>query len=217
MRTLAILPVKSFSRAKERLRRSLSPELRRELAEAMFTDVLSALGRSDEIDEILVVSADGRALPIARDHRARVIEDSELGHNAAAALGIQMAVRLGADRALLVPGDCPALDPDELDALLTCPAEPPSVRVVPDRHGTGTNALLLAPPAVIEPAFGPGSCRRHVALARAAGVEAEVVEVPTLAVDVDTPHDLDTLEALAAGASGAAVRTRALLSELSKC
>ena len=44
---------------------------------------------------------------------------------------------------LMVPGDCPALDRDELDALLDEPADSPSVVIVPDRHGSGTNACLL--------------------------------------------------------------------------
>ena len=69
----------------------------------------------------------------------------------------------------------------------------PGVTIVPDRHGTGTNALVLAPPAVMEPSFGPGSCARHAALARAAGVRVRVVEVPSLAFDVDTPDDLAAL------------------------
>jgi 2-phospho-L-lactate guanylyltransferase len=97
------------------------------------------------------------------------------------------------------------------------PVAPRSVVIVPDRHGTGTNALLLTPPNAIEPAFGPGSCRRHILLAEAARVSAEVVEVASLAVDIDTPEDLEALQALAAGAWDTAPRTRELLSELSKC
>ena len=127
MRTVAILPVKSFERAKYRLRQSVAPEVRRELAEAMFDDVLSALRRSHHLAEIVVVSAGGRARAIAHEHHARVVEDSELGHNAAASLGVQAALRMDAERALLVPGDCPAVDSHELDALLTGTLEPPDV------------------------------------------------------------------------------------------
>src|SRR5918992_1319244 len=72
------------------------------------------------------------------------------------------------ERALLVPGDCPALDPDELDALLRGFGGA-DVVIVPDRHGSGTNALLLTPPTVIAPAFGPGSFARHAARAAGAG------------------------------------------------
>jgi 2-phospho-L-lactate guanylyltransferase len=80
---------------------------------------------------------------------------------------------------------------------------------VPDRHGTGTNALLLTPPGVVEPAFGPGSFERHTALAHAAGATIEVAELPSLTLDIDTPEDLATLLA----GSAHAPRTRALLSE----
>jgi 2-phospho-L-lactate guanylyltransferase len=214
MRTLAILPVKSFTRAKERLRPGLSPELRRGLAESMFADVLSALARTEAIDAIYVVSAGESAREIAEAHGARVFKDGECGHNAAASLGIRAALEAGADRVLLVPGDCPALEPEELDALLARRADPPFVVIVPDRHGAGTNALLLTPPDAIEPAFGPGSCERHACLAERAGITSEVAEIPSLAIDIDTPEDLDALEALAA--AGTASRTRELLTTLTQ-
>jgi 2-phospho-L-lactate guanylyltransferase len=217
MRTLAILPIKRFSQAKQRLSDGLSPERRQTLAQAMFRDVLLALQQSSAIDELLVVTAGGVARRIAEDHGATVLEESEPGHNSAARLGIGAALRAGADRVLLVPGDCPALDPAELDALLARPAQLPSVVIVPDRHGTGTNALLMSPPDAMAPSFGPGSCRRHTENARAIGIQAEVVEVASLAMDVDTPDDLGALEAALGPGTGSAPRTRELLTELSKC
>jgi len=217
MRTLALLPVKSFWQAKQRLRDGLSPDRRRGLAEAMFVDVLTSLRQSELIAEILVVTAGDTAVEIAHAHGARVVEDGGRGHNAAAELGIEAALRLGAERALLVPGDCPALDSTELDELLARPVEPPCALVVPDRHGTGTNALLLTPPGTIAPSFGPDSCERHVAIARAAGVRVQVAHVPSLALDVDTPGDLEVLESAIGADSDAAPRTRELLSELSAC
>jgi 2-phospho-L-lactate guanylyltransferase len=192
VRTFAILPVKSFGVAKQRLRDGLDPATREALVEAMFTDVLDALVLAG-LDAIVVVTASPAARRIASERGATVLVDRETGHNAAAEVGLGAALQARADRALLVPGDCPALSPDELRHLLDLPIVSPSVLVVPDRHGTGTNALLLTPPDALGPSFGPGSCRRHVALAEAAGVTVEVVEVPTLAIDVDTPDDLDAL------------------------
>ena len=91
---------------------------------------------------------------------------------------------------LLVPGDCPALDPAQLTALLQSVEPAPSVVLVPDRHGTGTNGLMLHPPTAIEPSFGPGSRERHTALAEEAGASLRVEEMPSLVLDVDTPDDL---------------------------
>jgi 2-phospho-L-lactate/phosphoenolpyruvate guanylyltransferase len=125
---------------------------------------------------------------------------------------VRTAVARGASRVLLVPGDCPALDAAEVDALLD--EAGPGVVIVPDRHGAGTNALLLDPPTVIGPAFGPGSFARHAALAKAAGVPVRVGRLPSLELDVDTPGDLAALRAaLEAGGRGAP-RTRALLERL---
>ena len=206
MRTLAVLPVKDFSRAKQRLSPGLEPQAREELAEAMLFDVLDALV-STAVEGILVVTAGRAGRRIAEARGARVISEREEGHNAAAELGIDAALASGGERALLVPGDCPALDPAELDELLACPVTAPSALIVPDRHGTGTNALLLTPPDALAPSFGPGSCRRHLEHARAAGLHAVLAHVPSLALDIDTPDDLDALAAL----SDRAPRTQALL------
>jgi 2-phospho-L-lactate/phosphoenolpyruvate guanylyltransferase len=207
MRTLAILPVKSFSRAKQRLSADLQPELRESLVEAMLGDVLDALAAVDALDTVVVTDGELPAA-IARDRGFEVLADHEHGHNAAARAGIVAALARGYDRALLVPGDCPALDTAEVEALLARPVRSPSVLIVPDRHGTGTNALLLTPPDAMGPSFGPGSRARHAELARAAGANTEVVEVPSLALDVDTPEDLAALTA----ASPRAPRTHELLS-----
>jgi 2-phospho-L-lactate guanylyltransferase len=214
MRTLAILPIKSFNHAKQRLEPELNPGPRRALAEAMFSDVLVALRRATAVDEMLVVTTDNAAQQIAGGHGAMVLDDLEAGHNAAAAQGIEQASESGFERVLLVPGDCPALDPHELDALIRRTVSSPSVLIVPDRHGTGTNALLLTPPDAIAPAFGPDSCARHAAAARAAGIDAEVVEVPSLGHDVDTPEDLAALQELLAARHGGAAHTRGMLNQL---
>jgi len=196
LRTVAVLPVKSFPKAKQRLTAGVEPSLRRELAAAMFADVLAALAAS-AVDDVVVVTAGAPAAAHAAAHGARVVSDAEQGHNAAAQIGVEAALALGAERALLVPGDCPMLDPGEIDQLLARQGGERSVLIVPDRHGTGTNALLITPPDALTPAFGPGSCRRHAALAAAQGIAHAVIEVPSLALDIDTPEDLDALGDLA--------------------
>ena len=109
-----------------------------------------------------------------------------------------------------MPGDCPALEPAEVDGAARR-APGPGVVIVPDRHGAGTNALLIAPPEAIEPAFGPGSFARHAALAHAAGARVRIGRLPSLELDVDTPGDLAALRAALAARAGGAPRTRALL------
>ncbi|HEV7459174.1 MAG TPA: 2-phospho-L-lactate guanylyltransferase [Solirubrobacteraceae bacterium] len=194
MTTVAVLPVKRFDRAKQRLASGLAGTSRKVLAEAMLRDVLGALGRVRSLYAIVVVTGEPRAQALARAHDALIVEDqAERGQSAAASLGVDRAVEFGAERVLMVPGDCPALDATEVQALLVGQGDGPAVTIVPDRHGTGTNALLLSPPYVIAPAFGEGSCSRHRALAEASGARVAIAEVASLALDVDTPDDLDAL------------------------
>jgi 2-phospho-L-lactate guanylyltransferase len=212
--TLAILPIKTFDEAKQRLSAELDPTPRRALVEAMFSDVLIALRRAKLVDQVLVVSADNVAQRIAGGYDAMVVEDDDLGHSQAAARGAARALELGAERVLMVPGDCPLLSPTELDALLGRPAPSPSVLIVPDRHGTGTNALVVTPPDALAPAFGPGSHERHRQHAAAAGIHAETVEIASLALDIDTPEDLAAVEATLEQTRGGAAHTRGMLRQL---
>ncbi|MGH2896206.1 MAG: 2-phospho-L-lactate guanylyltransferase [Solirubrobacteraceae bacterium] len=216
MTTIAILPIKTLDDAKTRLAEELDPRPRRALVEAMFSDVLVALRRAKLVDQVLVVSRDHNAQRIAGGYGAAVADDEDTGHNDAADRGIARAIELGADRVLLVPGDAPLLDPVELDGLLARHEPPPSVLIVPDRHGTGTNALLLAPPDAMKPSFGPGSHDRHHRHASAAGIAAHTVEVSSLALDLDTPEDLHAVETTLDDTRGGAAHTRGMLRQLAR-
>jgi 2-phospho-L-lactate/phosphoenolpyruvate guanylyltransferase len=188
----AVLPVKRFGAAKQRLA-GIKGERRRELAAAMVADVLEAIGQARAIERTIVVSGDPIAQELAAEAGAEVLPDPEdAGHVEAAQAGIAKAEVEGADRVVLLAGDCPLLDPRELDRLLT--GVPGSyVGIVPDRHGTGTNALLLSPPNAIVPAFGEGSRDRHVEAARQAGIPFGIEELPSIELDLDTPADVIAL------------------------
>src|SRR5205085_181068 len=125
------------------------------------------------------------------------------------------ALASGYERALLVPGDTPLLDPSELQGLLDRVPKR-GVAIVPDRHGSGTNALLLSPPDAIDPSFGPDSLERHLLTARSADVPHAVEHVPSLALDVDTRGDLSALAELLDGHRGSAAMTRGALRQLDR-
>jgi 2-phospho-L-lactate/phosphoenolpyruvate guanylyltransferase len=235
MRTAAILPVKRFPIAKQRLGASVADSLRADLARAMVGDVLSALRECAAIDATIVVTCEPSVASAARYIGATVVDDSAgEGQSAAASLGLARALREGFERALCVPGDCPTLDPDELTKLLVTdtPGREPGgdvgaqfgaphahawdsakseVAIVPDRHGSGTNGLLLTPPDAISPSFGPDSRTRHERLAREAGATWRIERPPSLLLDIDTGEDLAMLRERLAGERVRAPRTRAVL------
>ncbi len=172
MNTVAILPAKSFDKAKQRL----SPAFQAGHRTRAGRGDVRRFARRDPprgaIDRIIVVTADRIAARIATGNGADVIQDTSNNHSEAAELGIARAIEIGARRALVVPGDCPLLDPAELEALLAHPVAERSAVIVPDRHGEGTNALLLTPPNALTPAFGEGSRQRHYRSRGRAGVVA---------------------------------------------
>ncbi len=207
MKTIAIVPVKRLTTAKSRLGTAIEAERRGLLLTAMLEDVLEAIAAARSVERTIVVTGDRGAEAVAEAAGHEVLADpADEGHPEAALLGIARALQEGAGCVVLLPGDCPLLDPRDLDSLLTAVPER-YVAVVPDRHGTGTNALMLAPPDAIRPAFGEGSRERHVAAARAAGIPFSVEEVPSLALDLDTPADIIALATELASDRSRATRT----------
>jgi 2-phospho-L-lactate/phosphoenolpyruvate guanylyltransferase len=216
----AIVPVKRFGAAKQRLLGKLDRPQRAAIVKAMLADVLAAVGRSTRVERIVVITGEGRAERIAlrASHRLatslEVLRDPvDAGHSEAATLGIVRARALGAECVALLPGDCPLLDPVELDAAIGR-MRIGRVAVVPDRHGTGTNGLIMAPPDAIGPAFGPGSCERHLGRAERGGRHGEIEDLPSLALDVDAPEDLDALAAVLATGRDRAPATASELERL---
>ena len=218
MRTLAIVPIKSLANAKQRLGQALERGSRRSLVQAMFSDVLGALRRTEEIDAIAVVTDDVVAESLARGDGVAVLPDGrEAGQSQATEVGIEYAKEHGFDRVLLVPGDTPLINPVELEEMLSrCARDEIGLAVVPDRHGTGTNALLISPPGAFAPSFGPDSLERHLAHARDAGIVHRVENVPSLALDIDTPADLAALWATFDESRRGAQRTRGALAQFDR-
>jgi 2-phospho-L-lactate guanylyltransferase len=221
VRTAAILPVKRVAHAKQRLGASIDDQLRKRLAHAMVSDVLHAVLHTASIERTFVVTNEPSIAAEARAQGALVLADTaEDGQSAAVAIGIARALAEEFERVLCIPGDCPALEPDELELLLAPEAAErrparagrgAEVVIVPDRHGTGTNGLLFTPPGAIAPSFGPGSCARHRALAKAAGAACRLEHPPSLLLDIDTGEDLAALRERLAGSGASATRTRAVL------
>ena len=218
MRTLAILPIKSFGAAKQRLSGLLGSGSREALAQAMFLDVLASLRRVPEIDAVAVVTANPEAETAARRGGVHLLFDrEEAGQSAAVGIGIRHALELGFERVLLVPGDTPLIGAGEIAGMLERAEEDDTAAViVPDRHGSGTNALLLAPADAMAPSFGEGSLERHRAMALDAGLAHRVEALPSMLLDVDTPDDLAELSETLEGRRGQACMTRGALRQFDR-
>jgi 2-phospho-L-lactate/phosphoenolpyruvate guanylyltransferase len=192
--TTVAIPVRAFDGAKSRLGAVLDAEERHDLVERLMRRAISAALATDGVSEVIVVSPDPEVLGVAAAAGARPVEQRSRGLNPSLQEARDAAT---GDRLLIVPADLPGVTPDALSRLLAAgdAAGSPSVVLAPDRHGRGTNALLLDPCDVIDPAFGGDSRAGHAWLASSA--DAAFVEVrDVLGLDVDTPEDLLLASAL---------------------
>jgi len=202
-RTWALVPIRGLETAKTRLGGDLDPEERAALVTELLRRTLAATRDARRIAGTVVVTMDGAAAEIARRHHAVGLVERAPGLNGAIEAARSVAQARGASAVLVLPADLPAVSADALDALIESAstlaamgggAPDGIVALVPDRHGEGTNALLLSPPDRIAPAFGAASHARHVAAARHAGARVIELDGP-LSLDVDTAADLLEAEA----------------------
>jgi 2-phospho-L-lactate/phosphoenolpyruvate guanylyltransferase len=197
-RTAVVIPVRGLEGAKSRLGAVLDAEERRELVELLLRRTIAAALAAPGVDRVVVVSPEAAALAVAREAGADAIAQHTSGLNPGL-VEARDALAGTADRMLVLPADIPGVGPHEVARLLAAadsvPAGRPVVVLAPDRHGRGTNALLLDPARIIEPAFGGDSRDAHAGLAAASG--AAFVEVEgVLDLDLDTPDDLLLVEAI---------------------
>jgi 2-phospho-L-lactate guanylyltransferase len=211
VRIAALVPVKRLDAAKSRLR-PLAGEAGADLARAMLEDVLEALAGVPALGERAVVTGDPEVAQLAEAAGARALVEPEEGLNASLAAASR---RLDCAALLVVLGDVAGASSEDLAALVRALEEMGGRGVVlaPSADG-GTAALLRAPRDVIPGAFGPDSAARHRAAARAAGVPFRELKLASLAVDLDSPRDVEAFLATPPAAGGGGRRTRALLERL---
>jgi 2-phospho-L-lactate/phosphoenolpyruvate guanylyltransferase len=216
IRIAAIIPVGTLAGAKSRLGERLDAEEREDLVDGLLARTVLAATAVDRLDDVLVASPDRDVLRRAADLGARTLRQRTRGLNAGLAEARDDVVAGGADAVLVLPIDLPFVTSDAIRTILapltdstaaadaqTSPTVPTALVVlVTDRHGSGTNALALRPPGIIDFAFGPGSRRAHRAAAEAAGATYIEVDGP-LTVDLDTPDDFVLVESIETEGVGA--------------
>ena len=191
-RVVAVIPIGTLDGAKSRLGAVLDAEERRDLVTRLAeTTIRAVVGVGPAIAETIVVTPDDDVRALALEAGARPLRQRSHGLNAGVRQARDETINGDGSAMLVLPIDLPRITSaaviDVLDVLVA--HQPPVVAIVADRHGRGTNALLLCPPDVIDPQFGGDSHDAHVAAARAAG--ATVIELGgPLADDLDTPEDL---------------------------
>jgi 2-phospho-L-lactate/phosphoenolpyruvate guanylyltransferase len=195
MKVSALIPVKGFGNAKQRLSPLLDAADRELLAEVMFRDVLKQVLKARGLVETYVVTGDNKVAEIAASLGAQLIrEKAEKGETDAVDFARRELKQLGGEAVLIIPGDMPLVrsaDIEEVLAQIPEGAAFPFALLVPSHDRMGTNALLLAPPDIIKLRFGYDSFTYHMSQVSAEGLPLRFIENERIALDIDEPKDLE--------------------------
>jgi 2-phospho-L-lactate guanylyltransferase len=189
----AVVPVKEFEGAKQRLSPYLSPDERRALAAIMLEDVLEALSAVRELAGVLVVTVDPIAAILAARYGARIVaEGARDGHTGAVTAAARLLAREGKAGMMTLPGDVPRLSSVEIAATLAAHRAAPAFTIVPAHDDLGSNTIVCSPPDAVPLRFGENSFYPHLDAARERGIEPLIVRHPGIGMDIDNPVDLVT-------------------------
>lgn len=197
-----LVPVRGRAAGKSRLGEMLDAEERETLILGLLERLLDTIAAWPASRRVHVVSGDPGVRAFAREHGAAALpEPADNDLNAAVVAARDAAIARHATAVLILPADLPLITVASLDRLLDAADAAlaagngrPIVVAAPSDARGGTNALLLSPPAVIDPAFGAGSLEAHVRAARRAEASVQLVVDPALGFDLDTPDDLELVD-----------------------
>ena len=192
---IALVPMKPLSQAKTRLLPLLGPVGRDALVLRLLERVLRAMAGEPGIHGVWVLGGDGPIRAIAQGWGASFVEDEGRGLNEALTKGFRLCRSAGASP-LFVPGDLPLLTAQDVGLLLTVSRCGRTLALSPALRDGGTNALVVPEAVPFLPQFGEGSFRRHLAQADSLATPVTILVSPGLALDLDTPEDLETLATL---------------------
>ena len=185
-----LIPVKERARSKTRLAEALSPPARIELVRSMLAAVLSAAGSAQTVHQVIVISPERDCIPA----QIPVLADTGESLNGALMQAHALLREFGCREIVILPGDLPKISHSEIDALVRA-GRAGGFAIAPDSAGVGTNALCLVSPAPFRFQFGLDSGRLHLQEAQRMGLSPQVVRLPGLEFDVDSPTDLSLLDA----------------------
>lgn len=171
----AIIPLNLGRDCKTRLAGRLSRAERDQLVEAMARHVITQVRVASGVGAIHILSPEKPSFA-----GVHWLKDRGCGLNE------ELAAAMASNPVIIIHADLPLLETAEVEAVLNA-AQRSGAAIATDRAGTGTNALALSDASDFVPAFGKGSFHRHRMLLPHAGI----VERAGLALDVDTPEDLD--------------------------
>lgn len=192
MKIAAIIPVKTFSKAKTRL--DLSPQQVEELCIVMLEEILHTLSISPQIEKTIMITKEEKAIQIGRKfNTVTIIDEKEESVNSAVALADKYLLENNFDASIVFPQDIPFIKTQDIDFMLNYKMHPNFAIIVPSRRFDGTNALARMPIDLMETHYDEDSYKIHMNTAKKHTLNVAMVFVKRIMWDVDNKEDLKFL------------------------
>ncbi|NQV38928.1 MAG: 2-phospho-L-lactate guanylyltransferase [Nitrosopumilus sp.] len=192
MKIAAIIPVKTFSKAKTRL--DLSPQQVEELCKVMLEEILQTLSISPQIEKVIMVTKEEKAIEIGKKFNAVIIiDEKEESVNSAVSLADKYLLENNFDVSIVFPQDIPFIKTQDIDFMLNYKMHPNFAIIVPSRRFDGTNALARMPIDLMETHYDEDSYKIHMNTAKNHTLNVAMVFVKRIMWDVDNIEDLKFL------------------------
>ena len=189
MKIAAIIPVKTFSKAKTRL--DLSPQQVEELCIVMLEEILYTLSISPQIEKTILVTKEEKAIEIGKKfNTVTIIDEKEESVNGAVALADKYLLENNFDASIVLPQDIPFIKTQDIDFMLNYKMHPNFAIIVPSRRFDGTNALARMPVDLMETHYDEDSYKIHMNTAKTCTLNVAMVFVKRIMWDVDNNEDL---------------------------
>jgi 2-phospho-L-lactate guanylyltransferase len=192
LKIAAIIPVKTFSKAKTRL--DLSPHQKEDLCKIMLEEILHTVSISPQIEKIIIVTREEKAIEMGEKFNTiTIIDEKEESVNSAIALADKYLLENGLDASIVFPQDIPYIKTQDIDFMLNYKAPPNFAIVVPSRRFDGTNALVRMPVDLMETHYDEDSYKIHMNTAKEHTLNVALIFVKRIMLDVDNDEDLKFL------------------------
>ena len=192
MKIAAIIPVKTFSLAKTRL--DLSPQQKEDLCKIMLEEILHILSISPQIEKVVIVTKEEKAIELGKKFNAIIIPDNEeKSVNSAVSLADKYLTENQFDASVVFPQDIPFIKTQDIDFMLNYKIPPNFAIVVPSRRFDGTNALVRMPTDLMITHYDEDSYKIHMNTAKEHTRNVSLVFVKRIMWDVDNMEDLKFL------------------------
>ncbi len=190
---VAIIPIRFLPSLKHRLAQSMDESQRKKLVKSMLADEIKAIGQSEMITRIVIVTSDEDLLIANPPPRFEIYRSVNQGLNRELTEYIKFLSRKGKGHALIILGDLPLITGAVLDEIIWSGLRSHRPVIAKDWKGLGTNVFFFSYPPTFKLHFGKNSFEKHLYELESKGAYPIIYHAMETALDIDDDASIHQL------------------------